>query len=60
MRDLDKIINEYIEKTKSEHQIIAAMVTGSYLTKTMGANSGIDLFFCMGEGRPKHEGKGLL
>jgi len=45
MRDLDKIINEYIEKTKSEHQIIAAMVTGSYLTKTMGANSGIDLFF---------------
>ena len=44
MRDLDKIINEYIEKTKSEHQIIAAMVTGSYLTKTMGANSGIDLF----------------
>lgn len=35
MKDLDKIINEYIEKTKSEYQIIAAMVNGSYLTKIM-------------------------
>lgn len=42
---IESIINDYIEKMKKDYNIIAAMLTGSYITGNMGPNSDIDIFF---------------
>ncbi|MBM7614133.1 nucleotidyltransferase domain-containing protein [Alkaliphilus hydrothermalis] len=38
-------ILKYIEYMKEKHKVIAAMVTGSYVTGNMGQRSDIDIFF---------------
>lgn len=42
---MKEIIEKYIEYMKAKYNIIGAMVTGSYVTNTMKANSDIDIFF---------------
>lgn len=45
MDRLELIIKDYISKMKKDYNVIGAMLTGSYTTKTMQANSDIDIFF---------------
>lgn len=45
MKRLDGIVKDYIYKMRKEYPIIGAMITGSYIRGTMGANSDIDIFF---------------
>ncbi len=42
---MEKIIEKYIDYMKDKHNIIGAMITGSYVTKTMKPHSDIDIFF---------------
>ncbi|WIV12724.1 nucleotidyltransferase domain-containing protein [Proteiniborus sp. MB09-C3] len=42
---MKEIIERYIEYMIKKHKIIAAMVTGSYVTGEMGPRSDIDMFF---------------
>lgn len=44
-----EIIFKYIEYMKEKHNVSAAMVTGSYVTKEMSPRSDIDLFFIWSE-----------
>ena len=45
MDKLEEIIMDYIENLNERFNIIGAMITGSYITGTMGPNSDIDIFF---------------
>ncbi|XFA99645.1 nucleotidyltransferase domain-containing protein [Candidatus Izemoplasma sp. B36] len=40
-----KIIDQYINKMKEKHQIIGAMIVGSYIQNKMKEHSDIDIFF---------------
>lgn len=42
---MEKIIEKYIDYMKDKYNIIGAMITGSYVTKTMKPSSDIDIFF---------------
>jgi hypothetical protein len=42
---MEKIIEKYIDYMKDKHNIIGAMITGSYVTKMMKPHSDIDIFF---------------
>ena len=45
MKELKLTIKEYIEKMKENYNVTGAMLTGSYVTGSMGPNSDVDIFF---------------
>ncbi|HHX27228.1 MAG TPA: hypothetical protein GX721_11255 [Firmicutes bacterium] len=45
MRDLESVVEDYVEKMRQDYGMIGAMVTGSYVAGNMGPNSDIDIFF---------------
>ncbi len=45
MRDLESVVEDYVEKMRQDYVMIGAMVTGSYVAGNMGPNSDIDIFF---------------
>lgn len=54
---MKEIIERYIEYMKRKHNIIAAMVAGSYITGEMGPRSDIDLFFIWEESYKSMRGR---
>ncbi len=45
MRNLESVVEKYVEKMRQDYGMIGAMVTGSYVSGNMGPNSDIDIFF---------------
>ena len=45
MRDLESVVEDYVEKMRQDYGMIGAMVSGSYVAGNMGPNSDIDIFF---------------
>ncbi len=54
---LEDIIQRFISQMQGKHDVLGAMLTGSYVTGTMMPNSDIDVFFLWGNERESMRGR---